>query len=89
MIPVATTRQFLKFALKADEKGYNRRVNTEYLATILDPQGKHLIYHDSLEGDSGIVRTTWFLKLKGSDEPAKAVLDMAIRDFNRMTRLVG
>lgn len=87
MIPIASTRQFINFAKNADKKGYNRRVKIEELGRMLDPDGRHIIYHNYLEGDTGIIRTTWFLKVLGDDEPVKAILDMDVKDFNRLARI--
>lgn len=89
MVPFASTKKLLKLVRKANERGYNRRVNSETLEDEIDPDGRHVVWWNMLEGDSGIVRTSWMVKVRGSDEPLEITLDMDIGDFNNLSRLVG
>lgn len=51
---VLDTQTFLDLAQLARDKGYNRQLDTEWLAEALDPEGKHVVVfsldHEHIRG---------------------------------------
>lgn len=81
---IASTPQLIQFAERADRFGYNRRVDTPKLRTLLEPDGKHVIVFHTLHGDSGLVRCLFFAKFTNDPEPHTVELDVAVDLFNKL-----
>ena len=80
---IANTATFLGLCLKADQAGYNRRVNTEALIEAIDADGIHVVTFSMLHNDKEI-RTGWMVKLANSMVPERMFLDMSFEDYEAL-----
>lgn len=68
----------------------NLRATTRHLSEELigglDPHGKHVLSGLSLTEDDRL-RTHWFLRMKGTTDPAVGCVDVSMRDMQRLCHL--
>lgn len=54
--------------------------------TLCDPQGMHIAWNHFLHNDTHI-RASWFVKVKGSDEPSHVTFDVPLDEFNKLPEI--
>lgn len=85
MVKVLSTPQLVVAARNADRFKYNRRIQTETVQHMLDPDGRHVVAHNQMVSDQGIIRAVILAKYRGDSHPHELVLDLEIGFFNRLT----
>jgi hypothetical protein len=82
-VTITDTQGFMAMARHARKKNYNRQVDIGKVGAAIDPDGRHVLKLQFVHNDDHL-RTSWFVKIFGSDHPVEMWLDM---DFDTLTKL--
>jgi hypothetical protein len=87
---VADSVEFMRLAAEAISAGYNRQLDLNKLAEVLDPQGINVVsfsmLHEHIAGVQAAphMRTMWMIKLKGGMEFETVTLDVSMGNFTKL-----
>lgn len=91
MYKIAETPRFMVLAADATMKGYNRQLDLNKLAEIIDPLGVHVVsfamLHEHIAGErvAPHMRTMWLVKTKGNGTSCQEVaLDISMENFKNL-----
>ena len=90
MFKIVDTPHFMVLAADAVAKRYNRQLDLNKLAEIIDPAGNHVLsfsmIHEHIAGKKvkPHMRTMWMLKVKNTMEFERVTLDISMENFKNI-----